>query len=90
MLQPLEVCRKTVLPVTTRQLRDVIAGADTLVKIDQLKDATPFRDAGADSLDFFNVIMAVEDAYHLRIPSEDIGNVTTLKSMAAYLNQRLS
>lgn len=78
------------LPITTDQIRNLIVNADTLIKVNKLKDSTPFLNAGADSLDLFNIILAVEDAYQLRIPSEDIAKVTNLDDLAAYLNQRLS
>lgn len=90
MSVPAELRQAANLPITTGQLRNVIANADTLIKVGKLKDSTPFLDAGADSLDLFNIILAVEDAYGLRIPSEDIAQAANLDHLAAYLNQRLS
>lgn len=56
----------------------------------RLRDDTLFKDAGADSLDLFNLILAVEDKYHIRIPSEDLYRVNSLAAIAEYLIERLS
>jgi acyl carrier protein len=76
-------------PVTTAQLRELLAAVEMPVKLNQLKDKTLFKDAGADSLDFFNLIVAVEDAYGIIIPSDHLGQVNTLDGLARYLNERL-
>jgi len=68
----------------------LIAGLDTVVKFRELKDDTPFGKAGADSLDVFNIVIAVEDRYGIAIPSDRLGSVNTLGKMAGYLNERLS
>lgn len=81
--------RRPTPPVSTTELREVIAGIDTMIKFSELKDNTPFRDASADSLDFFNLVLAVEDAYGIKIPSDHLGQVNTLDSLAIYLNERL-
>jgi acyl carrier protein len=78
------------LPVTSAQLRQLIGGIDTRINLKQLKDNTPFRDAGADSFDLFTIILAVQDAYAIVIPDGDIGNVNTLDNMAKYINGKLS
>jgi len=78
------------LPVTTGDLRHLIAAADTLIEVDGLKDSTRFADAGADSLDIFTLLLAVEEAYHLQIPNEDLTQVGTLEGLSRYLNRKLS
>jgi acyl carrier protein len=75
--------------VSAAQVRQIIASIDTKIDIPKLKDQTRFRDAGADSLDFFNIIIAIEDAYGVVIPSEDLRLTNTLEKMAEYLNSRL-
>jgi acyl carrier protein len=77
-------------PVSSAQLRLVIANIETRINLKNLEDDTPLKDAGADSLDFFNFILAVEDVCSIVIPSEDIYRVNTLGGMARYLNGRLS
>ena len=76
--------------VTPAQLRHLIAGIDTLIDLSKLKDNTSFRDAGADSFDFFTLILSVQDAYNITIPDEDIGKISTLEALARYLNETVS
>jgi acyl carrier protein len=76
-------------PVSTAQLRELLTTIEMPVKLNQLKDKTLFKDAGADSLDFFNLIVAVEDAYGITIPSDHLSLVNTLNGLAHYLNDRL-
>jgi acyl carrier protein len=76
-------------PVSAAQLREFIVGIDTRIDLKKLTDETPFQDAGADSLDVFNLIVVVEDAYAIVIPSGDLSQVNTLDKLARYLNERL-
>jgi len=77
-------------PVSTAQLRKIIASIETRIDLGKLKEETRFKDAGADSLDFFNIIIAIEDSFGVVIPSGDLGQANTLGKMAAYLNSRRS
>jgi acyl carrier protein len=88
--QPFELSLPPKPHVTPAQLRHLIAGIDTLIDPSKLKDSTPFRDAGADSFDFFTLILAVQDAYSITIPDEDIGKISTLDALARYLNEMAS
>jgi acyl carrier protein len=88
--QPSELSLPPKSQVTPAQLRHLIAGIDTLIDIIKLKDNTPFRDAGADSFDFFTLILAVQDAYRITIPDEDVGKISTLDALARYLNEMAS
>jgi acyl carrier protein len=90
MLQPSTTIARPAKPVTTDQLRELIAGTDTGLNFKKLKDTTRFVDAEADSLDFFNLIIAIQEAYDITIPDSDLGEVNTLEMLAKYLNERLS
>ncbi len=76
-------------PVSTDQLRELITGNDTMIDPKKLKDTVSFLDAGADSLDFFNLIVAIQEAYGITIPDSDLSQVNTLDKLARYLNARL-
>jgi acyl carrier protein len=89
MLQPSTSLPRPALPVTTAQLREIMAGIDTVLDLDKLKDTTRFLDAGADSLDFYNLIVAIEETYGIVIPDADLNKVNTLYKLASYLNERL-
>ncbi|MEE1032871.1 MAG: acyl carrier protein [Ruminococcus sp.] len=44
------------------------------------------EDLGADSLDLFELVTALEDEYSIDIDSEDLVNLTTVKAVMDYLN----
>jgi acyl carrier protein len=76
-------------PISTAELRELIARVDTVADLKKLTDSTRFRDAGADSLDFYNLIVAVEEEFGIAIPDSDLGEVNTLEKLAQYLNERV-
>ena len=42
-------------------------------------------DLGADSLDLFELVMAVEEEYGVEIPAEELEELTTVGSVVEYL-----
>ena len=44
------------------------------------------EDLGADSLDLFELVTALEDEYSIDLDSEDLVNLTTVKAVMDYLN----
>ena len=50
---------------------------------------TSFKDdLGADSLDLFELVMALEDEYSIEIPSEELQELTTVGSVIEYLKTK--
>lgn len=50
---------------------------------------TSFKDdLEADSLDLFELIMAVEEEYGVEIPSEDLENIKTVQDIMDYLTAK--
>ncbi|MDD3414666.1 MAG: acyl carrier protein [Lachnospiraceae bacterium] len=45
-------------------------------------------DLGADSLDLFELVMAVEEEYGIEIPSEELEQITTVGAMIDYLKDK--
>jgi acyl carrier protein len=46
------------------------------------------KDLGADSLDLFELVMALEDEYSVEIPSEDLEKLTTVWQVMDYLKAK--
>ena len=45
----------------------------------EITEKTNFKeDLGVDSLDLFELVMALEEAYGIEIPSDDLENITTV------------
>lgn len=52
----------------------------------EITEATSFKDdLGADSLDIFELVMALEEEFSVEIPSEDLENVNTVGDVIDYL-----
>ena len=50
---------------------------------------TSFKDdLGADSLDLFELVMALEEEYNIEIPSEDLEKLTTVGAVMDYLKSK--
>ena len=50
---------------------------------------TSFKDdLGADSLDLFELVMALEEEYNVEIPSEDLEILTTVGAVMDYLKSK--
>ena len=46
------------------------------------------EDLGADSLDLFELVMALEDEYSVEIPSEDLEKITTVGDIVEYMKSK--
>ena len=42
-------------------------------------------DLGADSLDLFELVIALEEEYDVEIPSDDLANINTVEDVINYL-----
>ncbi len=46
------------------------------------------EDLGADSLDLFELVMALEEEFGVSIPSEDLENIKTVNDVMEYLSAK--
>ena len=51
------------------------------------EDTSLKDDLGVDSLDLFELVMALEEEYGLEIPTEDLEKLTTVGSLIDYLRK---
>ncbi|MFQ6808023.1 MAG: acyl carrier protein [Blautia sp.] len=55
---------------------------------DSIQPETSFKeDLGADSLDLFELVMALEDEYSVEIPAEELQELTTVGAVMDYLKK---
>ena len=67
------------------KMKEIIA-EQLNVDAEEITEATSFKDdLGADSLDLFELIMALEEEYQTEIPSDDLQNLTTVGQVMDYL-----
>lgn len=56
---------------------------------DDIKLESNFKeDLEADSLDLFELVMALEEEYGVEIPSEDLEKITTVNDIIEYLKNK--
>ena len=70
------------------KMREMIAEqlnceADTITADTSFKD-----DLGADSLDLFELVMALEDEYNIEITAEELSDLNTVGDVIEYLKDR--
>ena len=57
--------------------------ADTITENSRFKE-----DLGADSLDLFELVMALEDEYSVEIPAEELQMMATVGDVVKYLKEK--
>ena len=58
-------------------------------EVDTITADTSFKDdLGADSLDLFELVMALEDEYNIEIPAEELSDLNTVGDVIEYLKDR--
>ena len=56
---------------------------------DSINEDTSFKDdLGADSLDLYEMVMALEEEFDVEIPTEDLENIKTIGEVESYLQNR--
>ena len=55
----------------------------------EITSETSFKDdLGADSLDLFELVMALEDEYNVEIPAEELTDLNTVGDVIEYLKNK--
>ena len=70
------------------KMKEIIA-EQLSVDAETVTEASSFKeDLGADSLDLFELVMALEDEYSVEIPAEDLQNLATVGDVMNYLKEK--
>ena len=70
------------------KMKEIIA-EQLSVEEEIVTESSSFKeDLGADSLDLFELVMALEDEYSIEIPSEDLQNLLTVGDVMNYLKDK--
>ncbi|MDY3918530.1 MAG: acyl carrier protein [Candidatus Limivivens sp.] len=70
------------------KMKEIIA-EQLSCEAEEITESTSFKDdLGADSLDLFELVMALEDEYSVEIPSEDLEELTTVGAVMDYLRNK--
>ncbi len=68
------------------KIKEIVADSMGVDKETLTADTSFQEDLDADSLDLFELVMALEEATGVEIPSEELPNIKTLGDVEKYLN----
>lgn len=70
------------------KMKEIIAG-QLNIDADTIKAESNFKDdLNADSLDLFELVMALEDEYSVEIPAEELEKLVTVQDVMDYLKAK--
>ena len=70
------------------KMKEIIA-EQLSVDADSITESSSFKeDLGADSLDLFELTMALEEEYDIEIPAEELGEIETVNDVVEYLKSK--
>ena len=70
------------------KMKEIIA-EQLSVEEDSITEESEFKeDLNADSLDLFELVMALEDEYSVEIPAEELEKLTTVGDVMNYLKEK--
>lgn len=70
------------------RLKEIIA-EELNVEAEEITEDSNFKeDLGVDSLDLFELVMALEEEFNVEIPSEDLEKIATVRDVMNYLAER--
>ena len=72
------------------KLKEVIADVLSVDPNEITLDTTFMEDLGADSLDVFQIIMGIEEAFEIEIPADKAEQITTVGEAVALIKNSMS
>lgn len=72
------------------KLREVIADVLNVDPNEITTETTFTEDLGADSLDVFQIIMGIEEAFEIEIPADQAEQITTVGEAVALIRNSMS
>lgn len=70
------------------KMRVIIAQQLNIPEADIKEDSNFKEDLDVDSLDLFEIIMALEDEFHVEFDSDDLESLTTVKDVMDYMKEK--
>ncbi len=68
------------------KLRAIIAEVS---EVDEIPDATPFKDLGIDSMMAIEIVAEIERTYKLSVPEDELQRITNLDSVYTLVKEKL-
>ena len=74
--------------MTFDKVKEIIVDTLSVDEADVTETTNLFEDLEADSLDAVEINMALEDAFGIKIPDEDMGGMKTVSDIVAYIDEK--
>ena len=71
------------------KVKNVIVEQLGLDEAEVTMEANFADDLGVDSLEIFEIVMSLEEAFEIEIPNEDIENIKDVKGIVKYIEEKL-
>lgn len=71
-----------------KKIKEIIMNQLDLDEKEITPEAAFIDDLGADSLDVVEIVMAMEEAFDLEIPDEDVENITIVQDVIDYIKKK--
>lgn len=78
------------MKATIENVKEVIAEAEVLGDVSDMKNDIALTEQGIDSLDVVNIYLLLEEKFDVKIPDEDLGKVQTIDDIIEYINTKLA
>jgi acyl carrier protein len=78
------------MKATVENIKEVIAEAEVLGDVSEMKNDVALSEQGIDSLDVVNVYLLLEEKFEVQIPDEDLAQVQTIDAIVEYINNKLA
>lgn len=73
------------MDITFDNVKQVIVDTEIAGELDALQPDTTFESVGVDSLDNFNLLLGVEEAFGVKIPEENVEDLNTISKLVDFL-----
>ncbi|MBU3144481.1 MAG: acyl carrier protein [Clostridium sp.] len=71
------------------KVKNVIVEQLGIDEVEVTMEANFADDLGVDSLEIFEIVMSLEEAFEIEIPNEDIENIKDVKGIVKYIEAKL-
>ena len=72
-----------------QRVAEIIVDQLGITREEVVPEASFIDDLGADSLDIVELVMAMEEAFEVEIPDEDVERIQTIGDAIAYVREKL-
>ena len=70
------------------KVRDLVATSASIPKVELKPESKFVDDLGMDSLDQIEATMAIEEAFGIEIPDQEVEELLTIKDMVEYIKKK--